>query len=470
MFRVFGYALATIVFLMATVLVLVWNIAELPVLAVPLALDRTLENVHIVNPGQPTLSHRTVVIEDGVIQSIKPAERKARRNIARYVMPGLIDSHVHAPRFRPDDEIFHTLYLMHGVTTIRNMGGDERVFEVANSIKNGERIGPRTLGCGEPLDGPQGSSIALELDAVEDALEAVADLHESGASCIKVYPMLPPDVFLAIKKEAKKLGLPVVGRMNNRLGIEGAHMDEVHHLHGVLDVVSPGYRTGDATEWLKSWKKKFNKSRIDLAVRMAELHGSAHVPSLVGVGYLASKKMKGIPRPKLRLLPDWYEDTNGSQYYSLKKSVRKAAKSALPRMFSTVKGLNEAGIQLMVGTDTPVDNVVPGISVHDELALLVRAGLTPEQALMAATSTAAKRLGLTKSGEIKEGNDADVLIFSEDPTKDLGNLKTLDEVIVAGRTYTARKLTLHQRKQIKASRTGLYSYMNDLLPYISDFL
>ena len=470
MFRVLGYALVTILLLMASVLVLVWNIAELPALSVPLALDRTLENVHIVNPGQPTLTHQTLVIEDGVITSIKPAERKSRRNIARYVMPGLIDAHVHAARFRPDEELFHTLYLMHGVTTVRNMGGDERVFEVAESIDKGERIGPRTLGCGTPLDGPQGSSIALELETAEEGTEAVAARHESGASCIKVYPMLPPDVFLAVKKEAKKLGLPVVGRMNNRLGIEGASMDEVHHLHGVLDVVSPGYRMNDVKEWLKGWKKKFNKDRIELTVRMAQLHGSAHVPSLVGVGYLAAGKIKNIPRPKMRLLPDWYSKINGTRYYSLKKSNRKAARVALPRMFSTVKALGEADVPILIGTDSSMDNVMPGISVHDELKLLVRAGLTPEQALAAGTINAAKRFGLDKLGAIKVGNDADVLIFAEDPTKDLDNLDTLDEVIAAGRTYTARKLTLHQRKQIKASRTGLYRYMNDLLPYISDFL
>ena len=470
MVRVFGYALLTILLLMAGVVVLVWNIAELPVLAVPLALDRTLENVHVVNPGQTTQTHQTVVIEDGVITSIKPADRKARRNIPRYIMPGLIDTHVHAPRFRPDEELFHTLYLMHGVTTVRNLGGGDRIFEVAQAIEKGERIGPRTLSCGQPLDGPQGSDIALELESAEDAVDAVKALHESGARCIKVYPMLAPDVFLALKKEAKRLELPVVGRMNNRLGIEGTSMDEVHHLHGVLDVVSPGYRMNDVREWLKAWKKKFSKERIDLTVRMAQMHGSAHVPSLVGVGYLAGRKMKKVPRPKLRLLPDWYSETNGTVYYNLNKSTRKAAKTALPRMFATVKALNAGGVPLLVGTDSPADNVVPGISVHDELKLLVRAGLTPAEALAAGTIHAAKRLGLDKVGEIKEGKDADLLIFSEDPTKGLENLETLDEVIADGRTYTARKLTLHQRKQIKASRTGLYRYMNDLLPYISNFL
>ena len=470
MFRVLGYALLTILLLMAGVLVLVWNIAELPVLAVPLALDRTLENVHVVNPGQPTLTHQTVVIEDGVITSIKPAQRKARRNIARYIMPGLIDAHVHAPRFQPDEELFHTLYLMHGVTTVRHLGGGDRIFDVARSIDKGERIGPRTLSCGVPLDGPQGSDIALEIESAQEAADAVEALHESGAKCIKVYPMIAPDVFLALKKEAKKLGLPLVGRMNNRLGVEGASMDEIHHLHGVLDVVSPGYRMNDVSEWLKAWKKKFSKERIDLTVRMSQMHGSAHVPSLVGVGYLAARKMKKLPRPKMRLLPDWYSETNGTVYYSLKKSTRKAAKTALPRMFATVKALNAAKVPILVGTDSPMDNIVPGISVHDELKLLVRAGLTPEEALAAGTIHAAKRLGLDKLGEIKEGMDADVLVFSEDPTKDLENLATLDELIVAGRTYTARKLTLHQRKQIKASRAGLYRYMNDLLPYISDFL
>ena len=112
-----------------------------------------------------------------------------------------------------------------------------------------------------------------------------------------------PRKFFSVRKKAEELKLPVVGRMNNRLGIEGTKMDEVHHLHGVLDVVSPGYRMGDVSEWLKAWKKKFSKERVDLSVRMAQLHDSVHVPSLVGVGYLASKKSKKTPRPKMRLMP-----------------------------------------------------------------------------------------------------------------------------------------------------------------------
>ena len=83
--------------------------------------------------------------------------------------------------------------------------------------------------------------------------------------------------------------------------------------------------------------------------------------------------------------------------------------SQLPRMFATVKALNAAKVPILVGTDSPMDNIVPGISVHDELKLLVRAGLTPEEALAAGTIHAAKRLGLDKLGEIKEGMDADVV-------------------------------------------------------------
>lgn len=470
MLRVVGYAFVTILVLALSGLAVVWNIAALPALKVPLSIDKTFANVHIINPGQPTLSHQTVTIKDGVIDSIVPAAKKERRNIARYIMPGLIDVHVHGPRFQPDEELFHTLYLMHGVTTVRNLSDNGRAFELAQPIAKGERIGPRMLGCGTSLDGPQGTSISDHYDEPEEAVDAVNELHEAGASCIKVYPTLPPPVFLAIKKRAEELGLAVVGRMNNRLGIEGASMDEVHHLHGVLDVVSPGFREQDVAGWLKSWKKKFNKERLELSVRMAELYKSAHVPSLVGIAYLASKKSRKLPKPKLRLMPDWYSDTNGTHYYSLKKNVRKSAKVAIPKMMKTVKALHQAGVPIMVGTDSPMDNIVPGASYYDELKLLVQAGMSPEEALASGTVVAAKRLGLEDVGYVQEGAAADLLVLSSDPTKDLENLKTLEEVVVQGRTYTARKLTLHQRKQIKSSRKGLYRFMNDLIPYISDWL
>ena len=470
MVRIVGYAFITILVLALSVLAVVWNIAALPALEVPLSIDRTFANVHIINPGQATLSHQTITVKDGVIESIVPAAKMERRNIARYVMPGLIDVHVHGPRFKPDEELFHTLYLMHGVTTVRNLSDDGRTFELAKSVANGERIGPRMLGCGTPLDGPQGTSISDHYDDPDEAVEAVNALHEAGAACVKVYPTLPPQVFLAIKKRSEELGLPVVGRMNNRLGIEGASMDEVHHLHGVIDVVSPGFRTQDVSGWLKSWKKKFNKERLGLSVRMAQLYKSAHVPSLVGISYLASNKNRKLPKPKLRLMPDWYSDTNGTHYYSLKKSVRKSAKVALPKMMKTVKALHKAGVPILVGTDSPMDNIVPGAAFYDELALLVQAGMSPEDVLASATVVAAQRLGLEDLGYIKEGAAADLLLLSNDPTKDLENLKTLEEVMVLGRSYTSRKLTLHQRKQIKSSRKGLYRYMNDLIPYISDWL
>ena len=470
MLRVVGYAFITIIVLALSVLTIVWNIAALPALAVPLTLDKTFANVHIINPGQPILSHQTITLKDGVIESIVPAAKTERRNIARYVMPGLIDVHVHSPRFQPDLELFNTLYLMHGVTTVRNLSDGDEIFELAQDISKGERIGPRLLGCGTPLDGPQGTSISEHLDNPEDAIEAVNARHEAGASCIKVYPTLPPQVFLAIKKRSAELGLPVVGRMNNRLGIEGASMDEVHHLHGVLDVVSPGFRTQDVSGWLKSWRKKFNKERLGISVRMAQLYKSAHVPSLVGIGYLASHKNRKLPKPKLRLMPDWYSDTNGTHYYSLKKSVRKSAKVAIPKMMKTVKALHKAGVPIMVGTDSPMDNIVPGAAFYDELNLLVQAGMSSEQALASATVVAAQQLGLEDTGVIKEGAQADLLVLSSDPSKDLENLSTLEEVVVQGRAYSARKLTLHQRKQIKSSRKGLYRYMNDLIPYISDWL
>lgn len=470
MIRTLLYAAVTVLLVGCIGIAVIWYGASLPAMEVPLTTDRTLVNVHVINPGKERLSHRTVTIEDGVVTSITPTDKKGRRQVPRFVLPGLIDAHVHAPRLEADEELFHTLFLMHGVTSVRNLGGDGRALELAEAIEKGARIGPRMFGCGTIFDGPQGNWVSEHFDDPEEAVEAVRAQHEAGAVCIKVYPMLPPKVFLALKDEAQKLGLPVVGRTNNRLGIEGAAMDEVQHLHGVLDVVSPGFRAQDVREWLKAWKKKFNKERVKLAIRMAKLHKSAHTPALVGVAYLAGGKNSDLPMPDSRLVPNWYESTIGTVYYARDKKTKKRARAALPRMMKTVKKLHAAGVPILAGTDTPVDGVIPGISLHDELRLLVSAGFTPEQALASATTTPGERFGIAGLGVVREGAPADVLVFSDDPTKSLDHLSSLDEVIVDGRTYTARSLTIHQRKQIKASRKGFYKFVNDLLPHQAELL
>jgi imidazolonepropionase-like amidohydrolase len=105
-----------------------------------------------------------------------------------------------------------------------------------------------------------------------------------------------------------------------------------------------------------------------------------------------------------------------------------------------VKELHDAGVQIHVGTDAMNPFVVPGASLHEEMWELVDAGLTPEEVWIAATRTAAKALGQPALGTVRIGAPADLLVFREDPTRDLNALQTLEAVIAAGRLYPRETL------------------------------
>jgi imidazolonepropionase-like amidohydrolase len=109
--------------------------------------------------------------------------------------------------------------------------------------------------------------------------------------------------------------------------------------------------------------------------------------------------------------------------------------AALPKMKTLVRRLYKAGVRIHTGSDTPNPFVVPGVSLHEELRLLVEAGLTPEEVWVAATRWAGETLGMAKLGTVQEGALADFLLFREDPTRDLAALSTLEAVVAQGRLY-----------------------------------
>jgi hypothetical protein len=353
---------------------------------------------------------------------------------------------------------------MHGVTTVRSLGGDRSVLDLKKRTEFGERIGPRMFGCGEIIDGPLGNWASTNIEEPEEAKELVAELVEEGADCIKVFPNLSAKTFRAIRQAATEAGLPLVGRMNNKLGIEGAALDDIQHLHGILDIVSPNVSADAVSVWTKQWSKGYDKDRLELTIRMAGVYNSAHTPALVGIGYQAFHGNKNaVVRALPDLMPPWYRHVWGKMYYVQGKSERKTARKALKKLLEVVGKLHKAKIPLHAGTDTGVDFTVPGRALHDELRLLVEAGLTPSEALAAATLEAGKALGVEGLGVLAEGNPADMAIFLEDPTKDIDNLNTLDGVVVNGRFYSARSLKIHHRKQIKESKTGVYRVVSEVM-------
>ena len=136
-----------------------------------------------------------------------------------------------------------------------------------------------------------------------------------------------------------------------------------------------------------------------------------------------------------QLLPRWYREVLWKPPAVFNPTFYENLGAALPKMKEVVQQLYEVGVRIHAGSDTPNPFVVPGAGLHEELHLLVEAGLTPEEVWMAATRWAGESLGMPKLGTLQEGAPADFLLFREDPTRDLATLSTLEAVVAQGRLY-----------------------------------
>ncbi len=377
----------------------------------------------------------SIAIAHGRITGVTPADDSESGSGSPYAglhaLPGLVDLHVHLPPwFAPGQtDLFTTLLLGHGVTTIRETGTcGSRPFALRESIRSGARAGPRIFACGTVLDGdpPTWPLVRVVRDAAE-ARAAVDDLAEQGADCIKVYSGISDAALAAIRDAAHERGLPVIGHLPAWAWFDEPRLDEIEH------VCDP-----------RCWE--IGKREIAALVAAAREHGIAHTPTLVVFeGQLRSYEYEtNLETPLARLIPRFWREVIWNPRYGLgftaPRTGQRAEREAMHRSMvdtvcDAVRQLHAAGVRVLPGSDSLNPFVVPGASLYEELRLFVRCGFTPAEALVAATWQAGEALGVPGLGRIESGAPADLLIFREDPTRDLAALDTLEAVVADGRLY-----------------------------------
>lgn len=408
----------------------------------------SLADLTLIEPGRGRSEGWTLTIgEDGKIVALETAEESRRRrdivHTGGYVLPGLIDMHVHQPlAIAGFEEYFALLYLQHGVTSIRDMGYSyPDVFARRERIKAGEFAGPRIFTCGAILDGdPPLWENATVVSSVEAASTTVKRLYEEGADCIKVYTNLLPDVLAAIKVAAAAIGLPVIGHIPAQIPFEIALLDDVQHLIGVPDQVA---EARDSNPLAARWSDMSLQRREMIASTSLE-YGIAHTPTLVFLDYNSRRDQSGelLSASGAELLPDVFAD-----YFWRPEEEMRLGGAATPELYAqlreafavqkrVVKFLHDSGVKIHAGTDTGNPFVVPGVSLHRELALLNETGLNPEQVLATATTVPGEFYLEPGLGQLLVGAPADFLVFSEDPTQSLAALDSLILVVADGRIYT----------------------------------
>ena len=428
-----------------------------------------ITHVTVINPGTSSIrKDQTVVIAgDHIVAVTEAAKYQPAKNVrvidgtGQYLIPGLWDMHVHAAFgdwFPGGRQIILPLFIANGVTGVRDMGGDVPVLmQWRKEIATNQIIGPRMVISGPMLDGylPDGKlrfPSSVPVTTTESAVAAVDSLKNQGVDFIKVQSVISRDAYLAAASEAHKQGLPIVGHVPDKVRLKEvveAGQKSIEHLMGIFEGCSTEedkFIQGQGT--LKLLLTTQDQPRCDVLIKLLVQNQTWQVPTLAwqrGGTFLDQRDLKHQPLDKY--VPAYWRDVTWKRFSDqmmpdLLRDPLSLRREYFADNLKMVGAMHHAGVPFMAGTDAaPGVYIMPGFSLHDELANLVEAGFTPMEALQTATSNPAKFLGIESSlGSIEPGKIADLVLLRADPLVDIQNTQKISAVIANGRTFDRESL------------------------------
>ena len=365
----------------------------------------------------------------------------------RFLLPGLADMHVHLM----EGEAYFPLFLANGVTTVRNMAGGPEISALRERVKSGELIGPTIYTAGLILDGSppvwEGSDVVTTF---EQARRAIEKQKNAGYDFAKVYDNLQPAEYEGILKAAGDFHMDVSGHVPPHVGLQrvlDAHQRSIEHLTGYFEWLqnthSPFKQANDheifphpahllaKRQGLADW---LDESRIPQIAEATAKAGTWNVPTLVAWRSMTpvTELDAAWKRPNMRyatsVLHEWWNSNTG--YKAEDWAAKRRGDAARAKI---TKALHDAGALLLVGTDMPHPFVMPGFSVHEELANFVSTGLSAYEALKAATVDAAEFMSMSgEFGVVRPGARADLILVEGNPLEDVKNASPIVGVMVRG--------------------------------------
>ena len=415
--------------------------------------------------GGKLVADQTVVIANHRITAMgratktqPPAGATVVDGKGKYLIPGLWDMHVHTTI--PGGEPLLAMFVVNGVTGVRDMNDSFPTVRAWRArIADGSLVGPRIVAAGPYLEGGWVPIPHILVKTPEAARQAVDSLARLGVDFVKIHNRLSRASFFAIAEEVKKRGWVFAGHLPDSVTVvEAAEAGQrsLEHLFGIPSVCRP-----DELEALKPAHpiQRF-LGACATSDPTADFRRIANAttwvtPTLV-VGYPIS------------ILPDTILPADSTNRYrsaalrqfqrlmmTVPKNVPAEAGVVGRRIFAKrvelIGALHRAGVHLLTGSDSPDRNAFPGVSLHDELALFVQGGLSPIDALRAATLEPARYFNATDSlGTVGPGMVADLVLLDADPLLDIANTRRISAVVANGFLIdTSRRAAL-----LKAAETA----------------
>lgn len=403
--------------------------------------------------GAPPILDAVVIVANGRIEAVGPPDlvsvpRGALevRLDGKWIIPGLIDAHAHSEAW------MMSRFLAYGVTTVRDAGGAQPgIYQLRDSVSLRTIAGPNLYVSGAVIDG-LGSNRreAVEVRSAREARRAIDELVLANAHQAKIFSKITRTLLTPLMDEAATLNTPVMAHLGRVDAITAARLGvrSLEHMTGVVEATVPDpsrlFRAHD--EYYEGWNLvgrvwgDLDSASLDRTARRLVAAGTAIVPTLAlheaysrldDRRYAGARDLTGVPDDMQR---DW--NIGGLiRRAGLSPGVLAALRRGRRGQDRFVRLFARAGGLVGVGTDTPHPLLAPGASIHDELALLVAAGLTPEQALLAATRENARLLAADSIGVIKPGALADFVVVNGDPLQDIANTRAIHMVISRGAIF-----------------------------------
>ena len=420
--------------------------------------------------GNNMLAGQSVLIDRGVIDSIGadisiPQDAVVIDGTGQYLIPGLMDAHVHLWQ-SPNDLL---LYVANGVTHVRELNGSPEHLQWRQEIKEG-RLGPHLFVASSRLNSnglfkawfDAWTAKIASVNQVNDAESVVQKFSKQGFDAIKIYTFLSKDHFFHMNTVAGERGVQLLGHIPITMQLDElwqTNLKELAHIEEIVKALNRefgGYTSSTADAYLR-----YVRERSDDVAEQLKNNNMAVVSTLWLMESFARQKQDihstlsnvelayvnpGIAEsthPSVRVM-GWLPEVN---IYRLPENLSAERKRSNKIYWDTyaeanrivLKALMENNVHLMAGTDANVPVTVPGFSLHDELKSLNAAGMTPAQVLRSATAAPAEWMGV-KSGKVVPGYRADLLLLNKNPLQNIEHTQSIESVILGGRLMDRNQL------------------------------
>lgn len=372
-------------------------------------------------PAAEPQSGKALVISGGCIEGVTDS-RTLPGDMDRMVfsgctlLPGLIDAHTHLASW------MIPAFLAAGVTTVRDIGNNlQWILGLRRRLAADPRPTPRIRCCGPVLDGHHVNWPLLgERHSTPEAVAAKVDqLASAGVDEIKLYVHLDLEQVEAAVVAGRRNQMPVVAHLGEVNALEAAQagVAELQHLSGIIN-----HFNGAHLVHLEEVAKTLTQADTALCPTLVVWDRMARL------GHFVSRA-----DPRLRWVPDEIREAWDAFPHRHDPEESRGRMDANEEMREVIPVFHQAGVSIIVGTDSPWPYLIPGFSLHDELVMLHRSGLSPAQVLTAATREASLRLGVNHlTGTLEEGKAADLLITEGNPVSDLDDIGQVREVFRGG--------------------------------------